>query len=280
MSWISFQVLNREFLRHSRMEYFWFHICAYTPLGVRDQDFKHLAATQPGLSPWCCGWTPLGLSGVVAGPACLPTLSSNEGKVIIHRDVCHRAEQGVSGTAAHCSDPSSSSILGQTVTLAVDSQMIFAAQTPHMSTGTSQQLPASTPARPVQSLNAIIYFLVVKTQAKPQSGNSNRKVFALWLGAQHIHKRNVPFACLRVTSAHPLPHALQRQAAPPLGAERHLSAEASLLSEASEVSVHMISGVWTPAKWASSLLLAQKEKGRAYIKSAHLKKEDIHLVWE
>lgn len=40
-----------------------------------------------------------------------------------------------------------------------------------------------------------------------------------------------------------LPHALQRQAALPLGAERPLSAEASLLCEANEVSVHVISRV-------------------------------------
>ena len=29
-------------------------------------------------------------------------------------------------------------------------------------------------------------------------------VFALWLGAHHNHKRNVPVACLGLTSAHPL----------------------------------------------------------------------------
>lgn len=75
-----------------------------------------------------------------------------------------------------------------------------------------------------------------------------------------------------------LPHALQRQAALPLGAERQLSAEIPLLGEANEIPVHEISGVSIPAKRARSLILTKKEKGRDYIKSAHVRKGDIHLA--
>lgn len=87
---------------------------------------------------------------------------------------------------------------------------------------------------------------------------SNWKVFALWLGAHHIHKRNVPFACPGLTSAHPLHGSSPRPAeagSPSSGAERHLTAAVSLLCEANEASVHVISEVWMHAKWARSFLL-------------------------